>query len=119
MGSVVGTIKESVDEWNKKSSFFNNAGVLKIKCYRPFPYEEILPIIRKAKNVAVVEKGISLGHFGPLASDLMSYARGEKTNIKSFIVGLGGRDVTREMIKTIIGQAGSAKDRNEAIFIGK
>ncbi len=96
MGSVVGTIKDVADK-NRR------VGVLKIKTYRPFPADEILKVIKKAKYVAVLEKAISLGDIGPLASEIKSAAQGKvKTKIQSFIVGLGGRDITRDMIKKII-----------------
>lgn len=111
MGSVIGTIKDIVDE-NKK------VGVLKIKCYRPFPAEAILKIINKTKYVAVLDKAITLGHTGPLASDIKAVAQGKiKAKIQSFIVGLGGRDVTSEMIKKIIKDV--KKGGDETRFIGE
>ncbi len=110
MGSVIGTIKEAADE-------IKGVGVLKIKTYRPFPEDAILNILKKAKYAAVLDKSISLGHTGPLASDIKSAAQGKiKAKIQSFIVGLGGRDITGEMIKNIIGDV---KKRNDGVkFIG-
>jgi pyruvate/2-oxoacid:ferredoxin oxidoreductase alpha subunit len=111
MGSVVGTIKDTI-----KTS--NDIGILKIKCFRPFPADEIIKILKPAKNMGVIDKSISLGHIGPLASDIKAMAQGKiNANISSFIVGLGGRDVMGEMIKKIIKQAN--KKINDAIFIGK
>ena len=96
MGSVVGTIKDVVDKNSR-------VGVLKIKTYRPFPADEILKVIKKAKYVAVLDKAITLGEMGPLASDIKASAQGKiKAKIQSFIVGLGGRDITGEMVKGII-----------------
>ncbi len=104
MGSVVGTMKEVVDK-------VKGVGVLKIRTYRPFPEEAILNILKKAKNVAVLDKSISLGHTGPLASDIKAAAQGKlNANIQSFIVGLGGRDITQEMIKKIIGEVGKSDE---------
>ncbi|MCK4554381.1 pyruvate ferredoxin oxidoreductase [Candidatus Parcubacteria bacterium] len=110
MGSVVGTIKDAVDKNNK-------VGVLKIKTFRPFPTDEILKIIKKTKYVAVMDKAITLGQIGPLASDIKSAAQGRvKAKIQSFIVGLGGRDVTGEMIGRIIREV--KKGGDEVKFIG-
>ncbi|MFH1662210.1 MAG: pyruvate ferredoxin oxidoreductase [Candidatus Falkowbacteria bacterium] len=96
MGSVVGTIKDAIENNSK-------VGVLKIKCYRPFPSEEILKIIKKAKYVAILDKAITLGQIGPLASDIKAVAQNNtKAKIQSFIVGLGGRDITSDMIEKII-----------------
>ncbi len=106
MGSVVGTIKDAVDKYNKvglPAIASAKVGVLKIKTYRPFPVNEVLKIINKAKYVAVLDKAITLGQIGPLASDIKSAAQGKvKAKIQSFIVGLGGRDITGEMIEKII-----------------
>ncbi len=121
MGSMMGTVKEHADT-DKKT------GVLKIKTFRPFPGEEIKKVIKqtKAKNIAVLDKSISLGGEGVLASEikaaLQATARDLKTEkiscrIRSFIVGLGGRDITRESIKNIVAESGKGGD--EAVFIKK
>jgi len=115
MGSAIGTIKEAVSPLIKGAG---GIGILKIKCFRPFPAEAILKIIKPAKNIAVIDKAITLGQIGPLASDLKATAQGKiSANIGSFIMGLGGRDITTEMIKKILKLAG--KKSNEAQFIGK
>jgi pyruvate ferredoxin oxidoreductase alpha subunit len=99
LGSLAGTIKEVIDE-NKKA----DVGLLRIKSYRPFPAEEVLAIIKKAKNIAVIEKALSLGStYAPLATDIKAVAQGKvNVKIKSFVVGLGGRDVTKKEIRKII-----------------
>ena len=127
MGSVIGTIKDTVSNFppdkGSEGGLFSNrriggVGILKIKCFRPFPAEQILKIIKPAKNVAVIDKSISLGHIGPLASDIKAVAQGQtNANISSFIVGLGGRDITKEIIKKIIKQTGKKSD--QATFVGK
>jgi pyruvate ferredoxin oxidoreductase alpha subunit len=134
MGSVIGTIKETVDEINGvksslaplvKKSWRESVGVLKIKAYRPFPTEELLKYINQAKCVAVIDKAISLGHMGPLASDIKAVAQspslsfgvhGSRPKIQSFIVGLGGRDITKEIIKKIIREVKREGDKIK--FIG-
>ncbi len=119
MGSVIGTVKNVIDE--QPESFWQKServGVLKIKVYRPFPEKEILSILETAKYAVVLDKSISLGHVGCLASDIKAAAQGKiKTKIQSLIVGLGGRDITGEMIKKIIKQA--HKNISGAMFIGK
>ncbi|MFH1255238.1 MAG: pyruvate ferredoxin oxidoreductase [bacterium] len=110
MGSVCGTIKHAAAG--------SDIGILKIKCFRPFPSEQILKIIKRAKNIAVIDKSISLGQIGPLASDIKAVVQGAtNANVSSFIVGLGGRDITVEMIKKIIKKANKKNDR--AQFVGK
>jgi pyruvate ferredoxin oxidoreductase alpha subunit len=123
MGSVVGTIKEVIDAKREISGLFGTSGsigVLKLKTFRPFPTEEIIKILKDvgAKNIAVVEKAISLGNAGPLFIEIKSAVQGKiVANVRNFIIGLGGRDVTREMIKDIFNQA--ANKSEEVKFVGK
>ncbi|MDD4900944.1 MAG: pyruvate ferredoxin oxidoreductase [Patescibacteria group bacterium] len=122
MGSVVGTIKDAISSLPDKGGLgmflkTKQIGILKIKCLRPFPSEQILKILKPAKHIAVIDKAISLGQIGPLASEIKTVCQDKiKTNINSFIVGLGGRDVTKEIVKKIIKQAG--KKSGQAQFIG-
>jgi len=104
MGSVIGTIKETLKN-NKK------VGILKIKTYRPFPNQAIYDIIKGAKNVIVLEKALSFGNFGPLYLDIKTISS-DKQNIKNFISGLGGKDITQAYILKIINKFNSYKKIN-------
>ena len=118
MGSVVGTIKDVVDEKSKEFSLAGSIGVLKIKTFRPFPADEVLKIAKKVKYIAVLEKAVSLGSEGPLTLEVKAAVQ-NKTNAKvqNFVIGLGGRDVTKKMIEKI---AIEVKKKNSKIeFIGK
>ena len=94
MGSVAGTVKETIKD-------MNNVALLKIRAFRPFPKEEILKNIEGKKEVIILEKAISLGFGGILASEIKSLIN-FSTKVKNPIIGLGGRDVTCKMIKEII-----------------
>lgn len=115
MGSVLGTIKDAVDELKKTGK---KAGVLKVSSLRPFPAEEIIKEIAGKKNIIVIDKSISLGEEGILAGELKRCLYGKsKANILSVIMGLGGRDITKEMIKKVLGQASYYK--KGTVFVGK
>ncbi|MEK7557995.1 MAG: pyruvate ferredoxin oxidoreductase [Patescibacteria group bacterium] len=114
IGSVIGTIKDTINKLPNS----NNVGILKIKCFRPFPEKEILQILKPAKYIAVLDKSISLGQMGCLASDIKAICQNKiKTKIQSFIVGLGGRDITSKMIIKIIKEIKKSNDKVK--FIGK
>ena len=100
MGSVVGTIKETVDELRNEGK---KVGALKIITYRPFPKAAILNALKDVPEVAVVDKSISLGIAGPLYTDLTSIFAGEKKvpKISGFVIGLGGRDITKKSVKKV------------------
>src|SRR4030042_232741 len=103
MGSVCGQIKEVIDELRKRGK---KVGLLKIISFRPFPDDEVVKILNKAKYIAVVDKSISIGAEGILSSDLKRTCYGKiKASIISFIVGLGGRDVTKGVVRKIVEMA--------------
>lgn len=100
-GSVLGTIKDAVDELRDAG---DKVGVLKIRCFRPFPKQEIAKALAKTKRVAVIEKDISLGSGGVLATEIKDalYGSGANPQVNGYIVGLGGRDITLDTIKSIV-----------------
>jgi pyruvate ferredoxin oxidoreductase alpha subunit len=124
LGSLIGTIKDAIDELKTKPGLktklgLDSVGVLKIKCYRPFPDAEVIKVISKAKYVAVLEKAVSLGASdGPLALDVKAAAKNETlAKVESFIVGLGGRDITKQMIDKALVEIRKPGDKMH--FIGK
>ncbi|MCM8762961.1 MAG: pyruvate ferredoxin oxidoreductase [Candidatus Omnitrophica bacterium] len=101
MGSVCGTIKEVVDQMRAKGK---KIGLLKIMCFRPFPYERVYQALKDVPKVAVLDKALSLGAQAPLAEEIKVACWGKKKApkiISSFVAGLGGRDITAESIKEI------------------
>ncbi len=116
MGSVLGTIREAVETLHATS--LRNAGILKVTSLRPFPDEEIIKLIGGKKNIVVIDKSISLGTEGILATEIRRVLYGKsKAKITSVIMGLGGRDITMEMIGKAVATGKNAKE--EVIFIGK
>ncbi len=102
MGSVCGTIKEVIDELRVKGK---KVGLLKITSYRPFPAHEIYAALKNVNKVAVLDRALSLGSDAPLVSEIKALFFGKKNKpqvISSFIVGLGGRDITKDSIKEML-----------------
>lgn len=108
LGSVAGTIKEVIKKKPK-------VALLKITSFRPFPVEEIRQNTKHAKNIIVIDKAISLGELGPLATEVKSAVENNKLNIKNYIAGLGGQDISEEIIRTLITDAN--KPSKKASFI--
>ena len=101
MGSVCGTIKEVVDELRAKGK---KVGLLKITSYRPFPAQAIYEALKNTPKVAVMDRAVSLGSFAPLYSEIKAVFCSKKKKpqvISSFVVGLGGRDITKDSIKEV------------------
>jgi pyruvate ferredoxin oxidoreductase alpha subunit len=101
MGSVCGTIKDVIDELRAKGK---KVGLLKLVSYRPFPAQAIYEALKGIPKVAVLDRALSLGSFAPLAAEIKAVFSGKKKRpqaISSFVVGLGGRDITKNSIKEI------------------
>jgi len=101
MGSVCGTIKEVVDELKKKGK---KVGLLKITSLRPFPAMHIYQALKNIPKVAVIDRALSIGSFAPLSAEVKAVFFGKPKRpkaVSSFIVGLGGRDITKDSIKEI------------------
>ncbi len=102
LGSVNGTILAAI----KSDKELNNSlGLLKIKTYRPFPATEIIKAIKGSPYLGIIEKAINLGQAGPLYSDISEALNSHNKKVKgvkNYIVGLGGKDITEDMIKRII-----------------
>jgi pyruvate ferredoxin oxidoreductase alpha subunit len=93
LGSVVGTLKEWVDA---RRSTGESVGALKLRCYRPFPLEELREALAGAKQVIVLEKAVSVGGYGIVAAEVRAALYGQPPipGVACVVVGLGGRDVT-------------------------
>lgn len=100
MGSVIGTIKDAIDELRARGE---KVGLIKVRSYRPFPGEALLAAVKNAKAVAVIDKSLSIGQGGPLGSDVKSWFCNKQTPpVFHYLAGMGGRDVTKETIGNIV-----------------
>jgi len=99
MGSICGTIKDSIDEMRAEGK---KVGLLKLRVFRPFPSEEIAQALSNVKRVAVLDKNISLGAKGAVAIEVRDALYGSAIPVKGYVLGLGGRDVRKKDIKEIV-----------------
>ena len=104
MGSMVGTIKDAIDELR---SIGKKVGLIKIRCYRPFPFEDIWEVIKNAELVCVLDASFSMGSEGPISMDLKAKVCGGKMrpHIANFIIGLGGREININTIRALVEKA--------------
>ncbi|MGQ4875601.1 MAG: hypothetical protein ACP6IY_16155 [Promethearchaeia archaeon] len=92
MGSMCGNIIS----WLTKNK---DVGLIKIRTYRPFPKDELQKIIEEnnIEKLIILEKSDSLDNLIPaFSSSIASALYPLGTLFRTFIVGLGGRDVTRD-----------------------
>jgi pyruvate ferredoxin oxidoreductase alpha subunit len=80
------------------------AGVVKVRCFRPFPYAELAEALSGLKAVAVLDRAESFGaEGGPLFLEVRSalYDLDHRVPVIDYIYGLGGADVKTELIERV------------------
>jgi pyruvate ferredoxin oxidoreductase alpha subunit len=105
MGSVIGTIKDTIDELRSAGE---SVGLLKVRSFRPFPKEAIRKALKNAKIVITLDKNISVGkNEGALCTEVKAclYNTDNRVPVIGFMLGHGGRDIPMQMIKKIINKA--------------
>jgi pyruvate ferredoxin oxidoreductase alpha subunit len=94
MGSFGETAMTAVDKMRNEGK---DVGLLKLRLWRPFPFEELYEAIGNAQTLIVLDRALSPGGpGGPAFSEIRSalYSQKVRPNIVGFVGGLGGRDLT-------------------------
>jgi pyruvate ferredoxin oxidoreductase alpha subunit len=95
LGSVNGTIQESVDALRADGV---SIGSISIGSYRPFPLEEVQKALADAKRVVVLVKSLAVGLGGMLATDVQMALASRPKRVYTVIAGLGGRAITKSSL---------------------
>jgi len=123
MSSAAGTAKEVARKLYNKG---HKVGVVKVRLFRPFPYEELGAVIKNVANIAVLDRALSCGSVPPLYSEVIQtlfvktrYGAflPEDKNIQSYVFGLGGRDLREKDVKDVYADILTNKFSNESKFI--
>ncbi|MFC1897704.1 transketolase C-terminal domain-containing protein [Chloroflexota bacterium] len=116
MGSFSETAMMAIDKMRKENK---DIGLLKLRLWRPFPFDEIRQAVKNAEVLIVLDRALSFGGpGGPVCSEIRSalYSEEKKPKVISFVGGLGGRDITVGDFEEIINrgieisQKGSEKE---------
>ena len=104
MGSINGTIKDTIDEM-RADGF--SIGLITLVAFRPFPTAALRALLAGCKNVVVIEKSFAVGVGGQLANnvDLALRNTPNAPQVHSVIAGLGGRPITRESLHRVFRRA--------------
>ena len=101
LGSAAGNARAVARELRAAGE---KVGVVKLRCYRPFPTAELARALSRAKAVAIMDRSESFGAFaGPLALDTMTalYAHDLHPHVRRYIYGLGGADVKLDYFQKV------------------
>ena len=102
LGSVLGTIKDTVDDLRLGGM---KIGVLGIQSFRPFPLAAVRAALQGAKRVVVLEKSFSVGIGGVVSTDVRMAMSGLNLHGYTVIAGLGGRAITKTSLARTFAQA--------------
>jgi len=92
IGSATGAAKVAVDQMRADGV---KAGVLKLRCFRPFPAQAVADALKGRKAVAVMERSSCFGgETSPVSVEVCSalYQRSLPIKVVTYVYGLGGRD---------------------------
>jgi len=98
LGSTVGTAKCAVDLMREQGV---KAGLLKIRCFRPFPAVAVAEALADRKAIAVLDRSLSFGaQINPLCLEVIGalYSHGFAPKLINYVYGLGGRDTVPAQI---------------------
>ncbi len=99
MGSTVALIRAVVNQMRKEGK---KVGLVKVRTFRPFPYDDVREALKDVGKVIVIDRALSIGAEPPLAADVKASLFGLSPEFHSVVTGLGGRDIPRELIAKII-----------------
>jgi pyruvate ferredoxin oxidoreductase alpha subunit len=82
-------------------------GLIRLRWFRPFPYEPLARALRRAKAIGVIDRDYSFGSpfgSGVVANEVRAalYNAEHRPPLIGFICGLGGREVTLEDVNKVV-----------------
>jgi pyruvate ferredoxin oxidoreductase alpha subunit len=101
LGSVLGTLEDVVDERRARG---DRVGALAIRCFRPWPMEEVRAALGAARRVIVLEKAFAVGIGGIVGQNVRLALDGLGVRVHDVIAGLGGRAITAASLHTMLAE---------------
>lgn len=98
LGSVLGTIEDVVDELRDQGV---KIGVVAIKCFRPYPLDEVRAALRDAQRIIVIEKAFAVGAGGIVGQNVRLALSGLESQVHDVVAGLGGRPITKRSLHAL------------------
>ena len=115
LGSVLGTIEDLVDELREQGQ---EIGAVGLKCFRPFPLDEVRDALEGASRVIVVERAFAVGMGGIVGQNVRFALGTAPIDVYDVVAGLGGRAVTRPSLRGLVADvlAGSVRP-DQLVFL--
>jgi pyruvate ferredoxin oxidoreductase alpha subunit len=104
LGSVLGTIKDTIDELRDDGM---RIGTLGITSFRPFPLDAVRAYLQHAQRVVVLERALAVGIGGIVSANVRMALSGLPLHGYTVIAGLGGRAITKSSLRDLFARAGA------------
>ncbi len=104
MGTLSLPVKVAIRSLRKQGK---KVGLIRLRWFRPFPYEQLAKALRHAKAIGVIDRDYSFGSpfgSGVVANEVRAalYNAEHRPPLIGFICGLGGREVTLEDVNKAV-----------------
>ena len=101
MGSFSETAMMTIDKMQDKGL---KVGLIRLRLWRPFPFEELRKAVGKAKVLIVLDRALSPGSMPPVASEVRAalYPMKARPKIVSYVGALGGREISTQGFEELI-----------------
>jgi len=113
MGSFAETAMMTIDKMQAEG---HKVGLLRLRLWRPFPFDELRKAVGKAKVLVVLDRALSPGSIPPVASEIQAalYPLRARPKVVSFVGTLGGREISAEGFEELI-RRGMEKAKSDKI----
>ncbi len=100
LGTTVETARVAAQELREEGV---KAGVVGIRVFRPFPFDQVRDMLENAKSIAVLDRSSPGGAMGAFFNEVSAalYTTPNRPLITNYIYGLGGRDFSVAEAKRI------------------
>jgi pyruvate ferredoxin oxidoreductase alpha subunit len=103
MGSFSETAMMAIDKMQAEG---RKVGLIRLRLWRPFPFDEFRKAVRKARILIVLDRALSLGSIPPVASEVQAalYPLKARPKVVSYVGTLGGREISAEGFQELVRQ---------------
>lgn len=114
--TITSTARYVVNQLRDEGS---RVGLLKIRLFRPFPQDILRDLVGRASRIAVLDRNVGFGVGGIFAQEVRAALYNHlDTLVLGYILGLGGRDVTPDVIREVVDHARNQTRPADGIWIG-
>ena len=101
MGSFSETAMMAIDKMQAEGQ---KVGLVRLRLWRPFPFDELRKAVSKAQVLIVLDRALSLGAMPPVASEIQAalYPLNTRPKVISFVGTLGGREISAQGFEELI-----------------